>query len=476
MQTRKGIDVLHVEDDEGFSELCVEFLERQDGSLSVHTESRPSDALNYLDENDVDCVVSDYEMPEMDGLNFLETLRERGSEIPFILFTGKRSEEIASEAISRGVTDYLQKKPGTQQYELLAKRIRNAVDKHRARQHARKRELRLQKFRRAVESSGHSIYFTDADGVIEYVNPAFEKITGYTAEEAVGENARILQSGEHDDGFYQDLWKTILDGDVWRNEVINERKDGERYVVDQTVASVTDDDGEVTHFVAVNADVTERKEQERELRLQNERLEEFANVVAHDLRNPLNVAKGRLSMLPDDCDNEHLSVTKDQLDRMEKLIQDLLTLAQSGEKVRETESVSLRRLAERCWMAVDAEKASLENDIDWSVLADRTRLQQLLENLFQNSVEHGGGNVAIRIGSLEEGDGFYVEDDGNGIPEEKRDRVFERGYSTAESGTGFGLRIVKQVANAHGWEVDLTESDEGGTRFELTGVSFDDED
>lgn len=127
----------------------------------------------------------------------------------------------------------------------------------------RTREHHLQIFRKAVEASGHSMYVTDADGTIQYVNPAFEGTTGYTAAEAIGRTPSILKSGEHDRAFYEDLWETVLAGGTWRNELVNTRKDGERYVVDQTIAPVEDEAGSIEHFVAVNADVTERKDRER---------------------------------------------------------------------------------------------------------------------------------------------------------------------------------------------------------------------
>lgn len=138
--TDERINVLHVDDDESLVELSAEFLERQSDLLSVHTELRPTDALEYLEEHDVDCIVSDYDMPGKNGLEFLEAVREQYPDLPFILFTGKGSEQIASEAISKGVTDYLQKQTGAEQYELLANRIRNTVDQHRASQRAQQIE------------------------------------------------------------------------------------------------------------------------------------------------------------------------------------------------------------------------------------------------------------------------------------------------------------------------------------------------
>ncbi|MFC7057160.1 sensor histidine kinase [Halovenus salina] len=117
---------------------------------------------------------------------------------------------------------------------------------------------------------------------------------------------------------------------------------------------------------------------------------------------------------------------------------------------------------------VPSENAALTVETDQTISADRSRLQQLLENLFANAVEHGGKDVTVRVGDLKEG--FYVADDGVGIPEGEREDIFEAGYSTAEEGTGFGLRIAKQIVDAHGWDIRVTDSDDDGAQFEITGI------
>jgi signal transduction histidine kinase len=125
-------------------------------------------------------------------------------------------------------------------------------------------------------------------------------------------------------------------------------------------------------------------------------------------------------------------------------------------------------VATNSWQTVDTAQAALETDTTRAVEADRSRLQQLFENLYRNAIEHGGDDVTVSVGAMD--DGFYVADTGSGIPESDREDVFEAGYSTNENGTGFGLRIVEQIADAHGWEVAITESEEGGARFEIASV------
>jgi len=220
---------------------------------------------------------------------------------------------------------------------------------------------------------------------------------------------------------------------------------------------------------------TQLREQQAALERENERLDEFASLVSHDLRNPLTVASGRLADARSKSDSEELAAAAHALDRIDRLIGDLLDLARHGQRVEDVSPVSLEGLVDRCWANVSTEAADLTVESDATVLADEGRLAQLFENLFRNSVEHGrpAGQdqepISIHVGTLP--DGFYVEDDGRGIPAEERETVFETGYTSTEDGTGFGLSIVEQVAAAHGWSVAATESESGGARFEFTSVA-----
>jgi signal transduction histidine kinase len=223
---------------------------------------------------------------------------------------------------------------------------------------------------------------------------------------------------------------------------------------------------------AFQAEARTRRLAERtaELERQNDRLEEFAGVVSHDLRNPLEVARGRTELARDECDSEHLAAVERAHDRMTALIDDLLTLAREGDPVTDAAPVDLGRVVGACWRTVDTRNATLRAEAEGMILADDGRLRQLLENLIRNAIEHGGDDVTVAVGTLP--DGFYVEDDGPGIGPDRRGEVFDAGYTTSTSGTGFGLRIVEQVADAHGWSARAVESDEGGARFEITGVEF----
>lgn len=180
------------------------------------------------------------------------------------------------------------------------------------------------------------------------------------------------------------------------------------------------------------------------------------------------MAKSRLELAQDAHESEHIMKANTAVERCETLIDDLLTLAQQGRQVDETNAVVIAEMAERCWETVETAAATLTVEASQTIEADRSRFQELLENLYRNAVEHGGDSVTISVGAID--DGFYVADTGPGIPEPDRAEIFEAGYSTTAEGTGFGLRIVEQIVNAHEWEIAVTESEHGGARFEITGV------
>ncbi|KPN31066.1 sensory histidine kinase AtoS [Halolamina pelagica] len=234
----------------------------------------------------------------------------------------------------------------------------------------------------------------------------------------------------------------------------------------QTKLAPVISDGDVTRLVGVTRNVTDRVERERKLRQQNQRLDEFASVISHDLRNPLNVAQGRATLLAEEAESDHLEPLLNALDRMEAIVEDTLTLARQGDTITDTEPVSLTDLVGKCWATVDTGDATIEIVDDVTFEGDPDRLRHVFENLFRNAVEHGGSDVTVRVGSHGE-QGIYVEDDGPGIPADEREWVFEAGHSSAKGGTGFGLTIVKRIVEAHGWELAVTDGTAGGARFEI---------
>ena len=722
----EDITTLHVDDDPEIRELAKTFLERARPDFHVETAESGDAALGLIEErDDIDCVVSDYQMPEMDGLEFLEAVRERRPEMPFILFTGKGSEEIASEAISAGVTDYLQKGHGQDHYTVLANRVENAVAQRRAQAAVEDTKRRYQTL---IQESSDVIAVIEPDSTVRYVSTAIERVFGYSQEDLVGasifdkvhpddvpgfqepfeelleatdvgplvecrfkhadgrwihveaegrnllddpvveglviyarditdrvERQRVLERYEQiveiagdgayvldEDGHYlmvnqntvdrtgysraeligtdgsmvfdeedartareamlevfnsededyaqyeatvhardgteypveiraapivEDDWivgavgtsrdiaerkqrefeleryekivetagdaAQVIDEDgryVMVNDTLVERTgysreellgntpamvlgeegfqrasrelravrqdpeqdwaefevtvttaDGEEYPIESRVAPILED-GEFRGSVGISREIADRKRRERELERQNERLSNFAGVVSHDLRNPLNVAQARTEIAREDVDSEHLDVVADAHRRMERLIEDLLTLAREGRTVEETQSVDLGTVAREAWASVQTGDATLEVEADIEVQADRSRLWQALENLFRNAVEHGstsppslaqedavgdgGPAVTVTIGPLTEG-GFFVADDGVGLGDADPDKLFEADYSTKPDGTGLGLAIVREIIQAHGWDIHAVEEYADGVRFDV---------
>ena len=222
-------------------------------------------------------------------------------------------------------------------------------------------------------------------------------------------------------------------------------------------------------FQGIFRDISERLRRQRELQRQNERLDEFASVVSHDLRNPLSVAQGRATLLKEECKSDHIDPLQTALERMKEVVEDTLTLARSGKQVGEMESVNIVGAVGNCWEMVNNSTATLEIEDDVTIWADPDRVRHIFENLLRNAVEHGADDVTVRVGQADK-QTIYIEDDGPGIPEDEQDVLFEPGYSSTSDGSGFGLAIVQRIAEAHGWDITLTNSESGGARFEFSNV------
>ena len=743
---KRPIRVLHVDDDLDLTNLVGNYLEREESRIELQTAASIDEGLSIVSEGNIDCIISDYDMSNKTGIEFLRSVRKQDKNLPFILFTGKGSEEVASEAISMGVTDYIQKNAAASQYTLLANRIRNAVESMRA-QNERDRHLE------AVETAREGISILNEDGHFVYVNQAYADLYGYQPNEILGEHWEFLSTADDIPYAYEEILPILNESGYWHGVTTGLRADQSTFVEDHVLAKtnadgvvctvrditeqeenkkelkqtnvllstlfdalpvgvLAEDDNrnimavneqlyeffevsgspseaigkdckqfaskiselvvdsaefveqintvasegepvEEDEIVRTNGQTFERSYQpiefaggdghlwvyydatdqtnherqlkalnktsqdlmaakthnkvceigtkaardilglqlngihlydenksglvpmattdgltdligeppvltgdnsiawrvynkgdalaldnvhtdpdrynpdtlirseiylpigdygiliggsteseqfddqdivlgeilagnintaleqvsqtqqlqarERELTRQNERLEEFTSVVSHDIQNPLTVAAGNLQLAIENNDSEYLNKVKRAHDRMEALVDNLLTLAQEGANTADITPVSLTELSEGCWQNVETSTATLNVTTNSIVFADKNRLKQLFENLFANAVEHGGETVTV--GALE--DGFYVSDDGPGIPVDERDQVFKFGHSTSDSGTGFGLNIVKEIVETHDWKISVTEEETGGARFEITGVETD---
>jgi len=333
----------------------------------------------------------------------------------------------------------------------------------------RSRRQRERRFRALVENSNDVISVADADGRFLYLSPSVESILGYEPAALTGEAAWEYVHPD-DRERLRNWFGRVAAGDTPTDpvECRVRHADGSWRWMEADANSQLDNPA-VEGYVVNSRDVTARKQREAALQRERDRLDEFAGVISHDLRNPLSVARARTELAARECDSDHLSDVLDALSRMESMTDDILTLARRGETIGEREPVALGEVADTCWHTVETGGATLTVDGAGTLAADRSRLTQVFENLFRNAVDHGGESVTVVVGALDDGAGFYVADDGPGIPETDRPDVFDGGFTTG-SGTGLGLAVVERICSAHGWTVTATESASGGTRIEVTGV------
>jgi len=328
-----------------------------------------------------------------------------------------------------------------------------------------------------AESSADIIWMFTADWrELVFVNRAYEDIWGRSVEALEADAADFLEGVHPEDRpRVRDAMARLTAGEVVELEYrVDEGAGYGRWVWVQG-RPVLDDEGEVVRVAGFARDVTERKQREEKLRRQNDRLDEFARVVSHELRNPLSVAVARLELASEECESEHLVAVAEALRRMDDIVEATLTLARQGRVVTHPEPVAVRELLEECWRMVDTADATLGLDAPFDLEGDPGQLRHLFENLFRNATTHANApdretGPTVRVGPLDRAPGFYVEDDGSGVPAREREAVFDPGYSTAERGTGLGLPTVRRVAEAHGWSTRLTEGRDGGARFEFRTV------
>jgi len=332
-------------------------------------------------------------------------------------------------------------------------------------------EARAERAERLIAGAGGLVLARlDAEGFVETWSEGAEAITGYPADEVVGSRLDAIYAGDDADEEVRTHLQRALRTDGVALERTFQRRDGGEFHGSGTLTAVQNDD-ELLGYVLVLADRTEAREHREQLERRNSQLEAFASVVSHDLRNPLNVAIGNIGIARKREEAQsQLESAEEALERMEQLIEDVLTLARQGKDVDEFEQVELSETVQLAWGTIDQKRAEMRYANLSTITADGERLRRLFENLFRNAIEHGGESVEISVDMLDDGEGFYVADDGPGIPEHKRDEIFEAGYTTGEEGTGLGLAIVRSIVEAHGWEISAAESGGGGARFEIRGV------
>ena len=446
--------------------------------LTVESGDPSSEVRARMTDREFDAVVCDCD-GSFDALAVVERVRDRSRSIPIVVFSIGDAVPMAP-ATELGADSYVQISADTDRAERLA-----ALEPLIERRRTQRRESTM--LDSLLENVPLSIYFKDRESRHIRVSDEVTRLTGppylespdgkrhHTPADVEGKTDYDLYPADLSDGAVSDDQHVIEAGASIDDRVEHAYGDNlqETYVT-TAKAPWRDEEGDVLGVVGITRDITERKKYEKQLERQNERLERFASVISHDLRNPLEVALGRLEFARADGDPEHFDVAERALHRIDHLVDDVLTLAREGETVSDPEPVDLASVSRAAWTVVATDEATLDVQTTATLLADAGRVQQLLENVFRNAIEHAGHDVTVTVGDLTGRQGFYVADDGPGIPEDDREHVFDSGFSTGDDGTGLGLSIVRSIAEAHGWEVDVTAhtgEDGSGARFEFGEVS-----
>ena len=338
----------------------------------------------------------------------------------------------------------------------------------------RKRDRDLEDLKYALDQSA-IVATTDVQGTITYANDKFCEISGYSRDELIGRNHRILNSGLHPIEFFRDMYRAIAAGRVWRGEIRNRSKDGHFYWVDTTVVPLIDERGHPKQYVAIRYDITERKRSESALRQQTAlaQVGKMASIVAHEVRNPLAGIRGAMQVIsrrfaPESAEHAIASEVITRIDTLNNIMQDLLQFGRPRQPVIAPVSVDALVRDTIALLKEDPKLHGVAIDVDAAqviVPGDLELLKLALSNLVINSAQAMNGQGRIRISATSQ-DGWHelrVLDSGPGIPPEVRERLFEPFFTTKHRGTGLGLATARRILEAHGGTIELECPPSGGT-------------
>ncbi|MFH2065617.1 MAG: response regulator [Pseudomonadota bacterium] len=487
------IRVLHLEDDRADAEL-VQAMLAEAGLVCRITLAQTRDEFETaLRNGGTDIIIADYRLPAYDGLSALKLSRQLNPDIPFIFVSGTMGEEVAIEGLTQGATDYVLK----QNLSRLVSAVKRALQEARNARARKQAEESLRKLSRAVEQSPTSIIITDTAGNIEYTNPKFMEVTGYTKNEVLGKNPRFLQSGEMSKEVYHQMWATITSGKIWQGEFYNRKKNGELYWESASISPIFDASHTITHFVAVKEDISERKRLENQLH-QAQKMESIGRLaggIAHDFNNVLAVIKGYTELIMDKMDAdqpfyEELQEIKIATERSVALIGQLLAFARKQSVTSRTLDLNkivkgtLKMLHRMIGEDIDLEWLP-ESDV-WPVKIAPSQMEQILANLCVNARDAiaGVGKISIKTGNITFDEvycnshpgylpGEYalvaVNDDGHGMDKETMDKIFEPFFTTKEvgKGTGLGLSTVYGIVKQNNGFIDVYSKPKLGTTFRI---------
>jgi len=486
------IQLLHLEDNPTDSLLVQSLLKKANVRFDYFFADNEEDYLFILRNHTIDLILSDYHLPSYSGAEALLFARRNYPNIPFVFLSGTMGEDAAIESLLNGATDYVLKN----KMERLIPAVYRAYNEAQETKARQKAEDELRKLSRAVEQSPNSVVITDTEGRIEYANPATLKLTGYTSEEAMGKNPRIFSTHEKTREEYDFLWETIQSGKEWKGEFHNKKKDGELYWESASISPIFNENGIITHYLAIKKDITESKQLTTDLVNAKEKAEEsdrlktaFLANMSHEIRTPMNGILGFAALLkePDlsgSQQQEYIRIIEKSGARMLNIINDIISISklESGQtnllysEINVTELVKDLHDFFRPEVQQKGLHLYLKNSLPDSkaiITTDKEKLTAVLTNLIKNAVKftkQGSITIGYKLnpskllnedGTSVEADvlEFYVKDTGVGISQENKEIVFERFRQGSESltrnyeGAGLGLSISKAYVELLGGKI-----------------------
>lgn len=497
---RKHISRVLIVEDDASQRYTLTDIMREEGFDVVGCPTA-AEALEQIEICEFAVAIVDQRLPDLSGTGLLEKIRERDNHLRVIIHTGYGSFESAKKAVNLGAFAYVEKLRDPSElisyvHRALRERLTRYTDDLEAEIAERKRtEGENKRLATALECAGEGVMITDPEGVIQYVNPAFTKVTAYTAKEVIGETPRILKSGKHPREFFAQMWRSVRRGEVWTGEIVNRRKDGTLYDAYVTVAPVEDAEGHLEGFVAVQRDLTERKRSEEQARRREEELAhvgrlsvmgEMAAGIAHELNQPLSAIMNFTSA----CTRMVESGDSSSADLLRNLERVSSLTTRAGETIRRIRDFARKRRPNRSTVDINevirevialmvvgghvgrAElRLELADDLPL-VYADSVQLQQVLLNLVRNAAEAMEETPAadnVLTVRSEAADTHWVEvrvrDTGPGLDPKIKDRLFEPYATTKKEGLGMGLPISRSIIEAHGGRLVVEPGTGSGVTF-----------
>ncbi|WP_410765860.1 ATP-binding protein [Haloferax sp. DFSO60] len=483
MDSGGSIRVLLATDDTGYRDEIEQCL-AANGEFSIIDCTDSTSILEQFEHQPVDCLVVDDSLHSTSPLAVIQAVRDVDSSLPILLLVGTDADELVRQTLALdGEVTYVPKAAETETFDLLTSRIFTAIDTARRTQAQSNKQM----WSRAVVEHSHVGLFALEDGRVAFVNDHLADLLGISPETLIGqqvfgESPSLLDLVHIDDRTQFSRQISAMADDISRDSpadhytfefrVIQDGTDAVRWLMVHAIPVPTDDGNR--NVLGYVTDLTDRITHELELAQQNARLEAFAHVLSHDIRGPLAVAQGWLDLARESCKPVHFDRIEQAHTRITELVEDVLSLARDGANESDETEVVLADAAAAAWEMCDTDALDARCEVSELpiVTGDEGQLKRVFENLFRNAIQHGttdDGSLVVRVGPLPSAGGFYVEDEGTGIPEDIRDDIFLPGVSTKnqEIEAGLGLDIVQHIVDMNGWSIRVADSENGGARFEI---------